>query len=299
MQRPSAFDSARRLSLPVGQSTMSVLDTGPSEQDDADPPLVFLHGNPTSSYLWRGVIDALAPHRRCIALDLIGMGRSGKPDLEYVWSDHRSYLHAALDALDCGPGGMVLATHDWGVSLGLEYARHRPGRVRGIAMMEGHLRPMDSWQDFDEGGRALFQMLRDPVAGRRAIEEENFFLDAVLPGGMLHQLTGEERAAYQKPFPTPDSRHPIWRWVTQIPIAGDPAEVAQVMTDNLDWLAEAAIPALLLHADPGAIIDSAYLTRLRSTAPALEIRAVGPGLHFLPEDQPDAIASAIRGWAPR
>lgn len=282
--------------LAVGGSSMSWLDTG--RMDDAGAPvLVFLHGNPTSSFLWRHVVTALSDRFRCVAVDLIGMGASGKPDIDYTWADHRSHLWQVLDALDVSGTAIRLVMHDWGVALGLEYARRHPGLITGVAMMEGHLRPLGSWEEFDEAGRVLFAELRDPVRGRRKIEDENFFLASVLPGGMHHQLTDEERAAYNAPYPDARSRRPIWAWVTQIPIAGEPSDVHDVLVANLAWLETTRTPRLLLYGDPGAIIDRDSLAAIAARCPGLVTRPVGPGLHFLPEDQPSAIAELLSAWA--
>ncbi len=294
---------------------MHVTDTGGD-----GPTVVFLHGNPTSSYLWRHVIAALAARFRCITIDLIGMGASAKPPITYDWSDHRRYLTPVLNALLdplpdrlpgrlpdglSGPlpdrssdrlGGAWLVGHDWGAALAVEYARTHPGRVSGVALTEGHLRPLASWDAFDEGGRDLFQRLRDPIEGRRLIEDDNFFLSTVLPSGMLHELTAEEQAAYAAPHPTPQSRHPIWKWVTQIPIAGDPPETHQVLTANWEWLTTTDVPRLLLTATPGAIIDEAKVNQIRQAAPTVRIRNVGEGLHFLPEDRPQEIAIELAAW---
>ena len=160
--------------------------------------LVFLHGNPTSTFLWRHVVDRLAPDFRCLGVDLIGMGRSGKPELGYVWADHRRYLSAALDALDTGGSPIVLVLHDWGVGLGSEYARTHLGRIERVVFCEGHLRPYPTWQDFDEGGRELFRRLRTDE-GRRMVEQDNFLLETILPGGMNHELTEDEQAADPEP----------------------------------------------------------------------------------------------------
>ena len=257
---------------------------------------MLLHGNPTSSFLWRHVITALMDRFRCVAIDLIGMGGSGKPDLDYTWAIHRDYVAEALAGLDTEGRAIRLVMHDWGVALGLDYARGHPERVAGVAMMEGHLRALGSWQDFDEAGRALFGELRDPVRGRRKIEEENFFISTVLPSGMHHQLTEDEQRAYAAPFPTPRSRRPIWAWVTQIPINGDPPDVRDAVEANLTWLESTKTPRLLLHADPGAIIDSAYAAEIAARCPGLTTRTVGPGLHFLPEDQPNTIAEHLATW---
>jgi haloalkane dehalogenase len=284
--------------IAVGDSTMRCVDTGAVRGRDDDPPpvLVFLHGNPTSSFLWRNVIPALADRFRCVAVDLIGMGGSGKPDIAYTWADHRAYLGEALDALETDGADVRLVMHDWGVALGLDYAREHADRVAGVALVEGHLRPLESWQDFDAAGRSLFRELRDPVLGRRKIEDENFFLTDVLPGGMHHQLTDDERRAYEAPFPTPGSRRPIWAWVTQIPIAGHPPEVHAALEANLAWLGATTIPRLLLHGEPGAIIDTVYAARIAAECEGLVTASVGPGLHFLPEDQPEAIVARLVEW---
>ncbi|WP_250008341.1 haloalkane dehalogenase [Actinoplanes sp. M2I2] len=257
------------------------------------PAIVFLHGNPTSSYLWRHVVARLAGRFRCVAVDLVGMGRSPKPAIAYDWDDHRRHLSPVLDRLD---GPFWLVGHDWGVGLGVEYARTRPGRVSGVALLEGHLRPLASWDEFDQGGRELFQRLRDPVEGRRLVEQENFFLSAVLPGGMLRRLEAGEQTAYEAPYPTPSSRYPIWKWTTQIPVAGEPAEVHRVLSANWDWLRTTDVPRLLLTARPGAILGPERVEEIRRAAPGLRVRDVGEGLHFLPEDQPGAITAELAEW---
>lgn len=279
--------------LDVGGSFVHVLDTG-SILGSA-PVLVFLHGNPTSTFLWRHVVQGLVPDFRCIGIDLIGMGRSGRPRIDYAWADHRAYLTAALDALDTGGAPITLVQHDWGVGLGLEYARTHPERVQRVVFLEGHLQPYRSWQDFDEGGRELFQQLRTQQ-GRRMIEDDNFLIEAILPGGMNHQLSADERAAYAEPYPTPTSRYPLWVWTTQIPIAGDPPEPTAVLADNYAWLRSTRTPRLLLHASPGSVLPSEQVATTRQDCPGLDVVDVGTGLHFLPEDQPDAIAAAIRAW---
>ncbi len=283
----------------VGESTMHWVDTGPAAPatgEDPAPVLVFLHGNPTSSFLWRKVVSTLSDRFRCVAVDLIGMGRSGKPDLGYTWADHRDHLTEALDALDTRGAPIRLVMHDWGVALGLDYARRRGERIAGVAFTEGHLLPLGSWADFDDAGRAMFEELRDPILGKRKIMDENFFLTSVLPSGMLHQLTDDERSAYEEPFPTPGSRLPIWSWVTQIPIGGDPRDVHDVLEANLAWLERTETPRLLLYAEPGAIVDQAYLTKIKSRCPGITTASVGAGLHFTPEDQPEAIAALLLAW---
>ncbi len=278
----------------VGETSMHVLDTGVPTAGSA-AVLVFLHGNPTSTFLWRHVAGRLAPGFRCVGIDLIGMGRSGKPDIAYLWADQRSCLDAALDALDTGGETITLVLHDWGVGLGLECARTHPGRVERVVFMEGHLQPYPSWQDFDEGGRELFRQLRTEQ-GRRMVEQDNLLIEAILTGGMNHELSQDERAAYAEPYPTPSSRHPIWVWTTQIPVAGDPPEPTAVLRENYAWLQSTDTPRLLLHARPGSVLQAEQVAAARRDCPGLAVVDVGPGLHFLPEDQPAAIADAIRDW---
>ncbi|MBM2619637.1 haloalkane dehalogenase [Actinoplanes sp. LDG1-06] len=266
-------------------SELHVTDTG-----GGGPTVVFLHGNPTSSYLWRHVIGALGERFRCVAVDLIGMGESPKPPIAYDWNDHRRYLTPVLDRLDAP---FWLVGHDWGIGLALEYARTRSGRVRGVAIAEGHLRPLASWDEFDEGGRELFRLLRDPVEGRRMVEDDNVFLSTVLPGGTIRELTPQELSAYAAPYPTPQSRHPIWKWVTQIPIAGDPPETHRVLTANWEWLGTTDTPVMLLAATPGAVLGPEQVRRI---SPRVRIRNVGEGLHFLPEDRPAEIAAELTEW---
>ena len=174
-------------------------------------PIVFLHGNPTSSYLWRNVLPYAAPHGRCLALDLIGMGGSGKPPSTYRLRDHAAYLDAFIGAL--GLAEITFVLHDWGVALGLDYLTRCPERVRAVALMEGHLHPIARWEDYDEGARALFAALRSEADGRRLLIDENVFIETVLPSGMAHALTTEEWAAYRAPYLEPASREPLWRWV--------------------------------------------------------------------------------------
>ena len=272
---------------------MSLAELHVTDTGGDGPAIVFLHGNPTSSYLWRHVIERLAGRFRCVAVDLIGMGRSPRPAIAYDWNDHRRHLTPVLDRLE---GPVWLAGHDWGAGLAVEYARTHPARVAGVAVTEGHLRPLPSWEAFDEGGRELFRRLRDPVEGRRMVEEENFFLSTVLPSGIVRRLTPEELFPYEEPYATPSSRHPIWKWVTQIPIGGDPPESHRVLAANWDWFTTTDVPLMLLTATPGAILGPAAVDEVRRAAPRLRIRHVGEGLHFLPEDRPAEIAAELADW---
>lgn len=262
------------------------------------PPVLFLHGNPTSSYLWRHVLGPVARAGwRCIALDLIGMGASGKPAIDYRLADHQVFLDAFLDALGLAPAAVV--GHDWGAVLALDLLGRRPDRVRGVAVMEGHLHPVERWSDLDPGARELFGALRTPHVGEQMALHDNVFVEQVLPSGVLRRLTGAEMTAYRAPFPDPDSRRPVLRWAREIPIEGRPADVTALVERNQRVLATTTAPALLLHGIPGAVVTSTEVAWCRTHCPRLEVVDIGPGTHFLPEDRPDRISAALTSWLPR
>lgn len=283
----------RSFHVPVLGSSMRVVDTGVGD------PVVFLHGNPTSSYLWRGVIPAVAAAGyRCVAVDLIGMGDSGKPDIGYRFTDHAAFLDATLDVLvtQCElelPA--VLVGHDWGAVLALNHASNNPDEVRAVAVCEAHLRPIERWDDMGEDAE-LFKSLRAPGSGEAMVLEENFFVEQVLPGGTRRTLTAEEVAAYGAPFATPDSRRPVLAWVREIPIEGVPAEMVSTVTTNQEVLADPGIPVLVMHGQPGAILGEEAIAWCREIGRSLSIADVGPGLHFLPEDRPQQVAKALVTW---
>ncbi|MFF1819067.1 haloalkane dehalogenase [Kribbella sp. NPDC058245] len=264
----------------------------------AGDPVLFLHGNPTSSYLWRKVVGAVArTGRRCIALDLIGMGDSGKPAIDYRLVDHLSFVEAFVETL--GLSELTLVGHDWGAVIALDYARRFRDRVRGVAFLEGHLHPIDRWSDLDEGGRELFHKLRTPGVGEQLIIQENFFVEEVLPAGILRTLSQEELDAYRAPYRDPAARLPVWRWPQEIPIEGVPADVAAIVTANQSVIADPDLPKLLLHATPGAVIGPAEVAWCREHGQALTIVDLGPGSHFLPEDRPTEIVAALTDWLGR
>ena len=269
---------------------MSYADIGTDIGDG--PPVVFLHGNPTSSYLWRDVLPQI-PGRR-IAVDLIGMGGSGKPGIGYRLTDHIRYVEAFTDA--AGLDEFTLVAHDWGVAIGFEYLRRHPGRVTSFAFLEGHVRPVAGWHRFDEGGRGIFQALRTPGVGERMALEENFLIEKLLPGGMDRDLTDAELDVYRRPYPDPASRRPLLQWAREIPVEGEPADVAELLTTALDHAAGTSIPKLLLHGEPGAVIDAENVEWCRAKLPGLEVVNVGTVSHFLPEDRPAEVARALSDW---
>ncbi len=283
-----ATDAKRRIDV-LG-SRMAVVEKG------AGAPIVFLHGNPTSSYLWRRVIPPLEPLGRCIAPDLIGMGDSDKlsdsgPD-RYTFAEHARYLEALLDALDVRERA-ILVGHDWGGALLFDWARRHPGAVRGIAYMETIVRPL-TWEEWPKAARETFQALRSP-AGEEMILRDNLFVEAILPSAVLRTLSGEEMEEYRRPFrEAGESRRPTLTWPRQIPIEGEPADVHAVVSAYAEWLASSDIPKLFLNADPGAILRHGQREFCRGWPNQTEVTV--PGAHFVQEDSGAEIGRALADW---
>ena len=258
------------------------------------PPVLFLHGNPTSSYLWRNVIPHVSGVGRCIAPDLIGMGRSDKPDLDYRFVDHARYVDGFIDAL--GLEDVTLVVHDWGSALGFHYAHRNEGNVRGLAFMEAILAPVPSWDAFPEGARQMFRAFRTPEVGWDLIAKQNVFIEQAVPGSVVRKLSDEEMDAYRAPFPDEQSRKPIWRWPNEIPIEGEPADVTEIVGAYNGWLQETHLPKLLFHADPGALIPAPMVDWARSALSNLETVDLGEGIHYVQEDHPDTIGREVARW---
>ncbi|MBF2755398.1 MAG: haloalkane dehalogenase [Gammaproteobacteria bacterium AqS3] len=264
----------------------------------AERTLAFLHGNPTSSYLWRNIARPLSDLGRCIIPDLIGMGDSDKlanpkPD-SYSFVEHREYLDELLRQLGCEQKQIVLVVHDWGSALGFDWARRHPDNVAGIAYMEAIVRPVASWDDWPEAARGVFQGFRSE-AGEQMVLDNNVFVERVLPGSILRDLTEEEMNEYRRPFTSPGlDRLPTLTWPRQIPIAGAPADVVEIVGEYADWLSQAELPKLFINADPGAILTGAAREFCRSWPNQTEVSVAGS--HFIQEDSPAEIAAAIREW---
>jgi len=275
---------------------IKILDSFLTYRDaGAGSPIVLLHGNPTSSYVWRNVIPQLSGRARCLAPDLIGMGQSGKPDIAYRFADHARYLDAWFAALDLHD--VVLVGYDWGGVLALDWAARHPERVRGVVVFETFLRPMQ-WSDWTPQGAELFRALRTPGVGEQIVLEQNAFLARSLDHGVQHGLADADRAAYEAPFPDPASRRPMLQWPREIPIDGEPADVAAVIAHNAEWLASSpAIPKLLLTFDGVGLSNApAVVAWARGK---LEVVALGAAGHHAPEDRPHEIAQAIASWLDR
>ncbi len=256
-------------------------------------PIVFLHGNPTSSYLWRNVIPRLEGEGRCLAPDLIGMGKSGKPDLDYRFVDHARYLDEWFAKLDLRRVTLVL--HDWGSALGFHWARRHADRVSGIAFMEGIVRPL-LWSEWPEAARKVFKGFRTPGIGEEMVFKRNVFIENVLPGSIVRKLSAEEMDAYRAPFLEERSRKPVWRWPNEIPLDGAPKDVVEIVAAYARWLGESPVPKLLLTFTPGAILTPKLVDYCKSTFRSLDVRHCGAGIHFVQEDQPEAIGDAVRAW---
>ena len=261
-------------------------------------PIVFLHGNPTSSYLWRNVMSRVIDLGRCIAFDLIGMGDSDRlddsgPD-RYTFAEHSRYLDAAIDALGLEER-VALVVHDWGSALGFHWANRNRDAVRGICHMEAIVRPL-TWDEFPAAARRMFEGFRSP-AGEQMVLEKNLFIEAMLPGSILRKLTDAEMNEYRRPYLEPgESRRPTLTWPRQIPIDGEPADVVAIARDYADWLSVSDVPKLFVNAEPGALITDNTLEFCRSWPNQTEVTVKGS--HFVQEDSPVEIGEAIRRWLP-
>ena len=282
----SAVDTHPRKRIAVEDSEMSYVDTG------GDGPMtVFLHGNPTSSYLWRNVIKEVAPVARCLAPDLIGMGDSGESSSGYRFVDHRRYLDAWFDAV-VGDRPVFLVIHDWGSGLGFHWARRHPEQVTGIAYMEAIVRPLESWDDWAEAARKIFQAIRSP-AGEDIILEKNVFVERILPSSIIRKLGDEEMKRYGARFTEPgESRRPTLTWPRQIPIGGEPRDVHDIVEAYSKWLqASDSVPKLFINADPGIVLIGPQREFARQLPNQEEITV--KGLHFIQEDSPAEIGEAV------
>ena len=286
-------------STPLGKSFKTVNGKRMAyHESGAGDPVVFLHGNPTSSYLWRNIIPHVSGHARCIAPDLIGQGDSDKLDDpgpgSYRFAEHREYLDGLLDQLDLGDR-VTLVIHDWGSALGFDWANRHRDRIAGIAYMEAIVRPM-AWKDFPEGARELFQGFRSP-AGEEMVIEKNMFVEAVLPSSVIRGLSAEELEEYRRPFVDPQHRRPTLTWPREIPIDGEPADVVEIVDSYGRWLATSDVPKLLVNAEPGSMLNGANLDFARTFANQTEVTVAGR--HFIQEDSPHEIGAAIADWMPK
>lgn len=297
------LDEPRRLPIPITATDphprrrIRVLDTELAYVDTgAGDPVVFVHGNPTSSYLWRNVIPHVAPVARCLAPDLVGMGDSGPaPNGSYRFVDHARYLDAWFENLGLDRR-VTLVLHDWGSALGFHWARRHPERVRGIAYMEALVAPV-TWQDWPEAARKIFQAMRSS-AGEEMVLDKNVFVERILPASVLRGLTPGEMERYRAPYrEAGESRRPTLTWPRQIPVEGEPADVVAIVNAYGAWLATSDVPKLFVNADPGSILVGPQREICRSWPNQREVTV--KGLHFIQEDSPDEIGRAVADFARR
>ena len=280
----SPLDPYARRTRRVLDAELAFVETGRGD------PIVFLHGNPTSSYLWRNVIPHVETLGRCLAPDLVGMGESGRaPSGGYRFVDHARYIDAWFDALGL-TGHVTLVVHDWGSALGFHWARRHPERVRALAYMEAIVRPL-SWEEWPEAARKIFQAMRSP-AGEELVLQKNVFVERILPASILRPLAAAEMERYRRPWREPgEARRPVLTWPREIPIAGEPPDVVDLVQRYAEWLGQTDIPKLFVNADPGSILVGAQREFCRAWPNQREVTVRGS--HFLQEDSPAEIGRAL------
>jgi haloalkane dehalogenase len=285
-----AADTHERRRVAVLDTEISYVDTG------AGDPVVFLHGNPTSSYLWRNVIPHVEGVGRCLAPDLVGMGSSGPaPDGSYRFVDHSRYLDAWFEALGLTEN-VTLVGHDWGSALGFYWAYKHPERVRGIVYMEAIVRPL-TWEEWPDEARDIFQAMRSE-AGEEMVLEKNVFVERILPSSVLRELTEEEMDVYRRPYLEPgEARRPTLTWPRELPISSEPQNVVSIVDDYSKWLAESDLPKLFVNAEPGTILIGAQREFCRTWPNQGEITV--QGAHFIQEDSPHEIGEAVAAFVKR
>ncbi len=283
-------DAHPKQSISVNGKQMAYVEMGEGD------PIVFLHGNPTSSYLWRNIMPHVKHLGRCLAPDLIGMGDSEKlanpgPD-SYRFVEHREYLDGFLDQMGLDKN-VTLVIHDWGSALGFDWARRHASTIKGLAYMEALVRPV-TWDEWSPEARPIFEAFRSP-AGEKLVLEKNIFVERVLPGSILRDMTEAEMEVYRRPFATAgEDRRPTLTWPRQIPLAGEPEDVVAIVTDYANWMATNDIPKLFVNAEPGAILIGAQREFCRSWKNQTEVTVAGS--HFIQEDSPDEIGAALNDW---
>lgn len=286
--------SISRSEIAVLGSTMSYLEEGSGDT------VLFIHGNPSAAYLWRNIMPHVSDTHRAIAVDLIGMGHSGKPEIDYTYADHARYLEAFIDEMQLE--NLTLVVHDWGAALGWDYARRHPEQVSKVAFMEGVLPPafpQASYEAMGEEMGGMFQAMRDPTQGHQMIMEGNMFVEGILPM-MINRPLGEiAQAEYGAPFETVESRLPTWMWPREVPIGGEPASNVQLMEDISSFMGATEMPVLLAYAEPGVLVPPQAVPFYAGLISNLETAFIGQGLHFIQEDQPVAIGRAISDWLRR
>ena len=273
--------------ITVNGSKMAYVEAGEGD------PILFLHGNPTSKYLWRNIMPWLEEQGRVIAPDLIGMGESDKPAISYRYHDHYGYLEGFINALNLT--NVTLVLHDWGSGLGFNFAAQNPDRIKAIAFMEAIVRPM-SWAGMPADFRLGFRMMRTPGIGWLMVSVGNAFIKQMLPQAIHRELTDEETAVYNTPYPTIASRKPLLQWPREVPLDGKPADVHEIVSNYSQWLQQTDIPKLFFRASPGAVINAEVAAWVQQNFPNLTTHDIGTGIHFIQEDNPHFIGEKLAEW---
>lgn len=272
----------------VKGSNMHYTDSGSGD------PILFLHGIPTSAYLWRHIIPVLSPHARCIASDLIGMGQSDKPDIDYRVFDHIAYIEAFINALELK--NITLVLHGWGSVIGLDYARRNEKNIKAIAFYESHLQPVTNWEQLSLPVQQFATLLNRPGASYRAIVKQNYFIEKLLPRSVIRELTEEEMSHYRAPFQTPDSRKPLWQYVNDLPLGHGPDDVVALIQRYSEWLEKTKIPKLLLYAIPGFMTTVETVCWARDHLSNIDVAALDDALHLAQESVPEQFSAFLLNW---
>lgn len=276
--------------IDIENTTMHYIDECLKETDTV---FLFIHGNPTSSYLWRNIIPYTKPLGRSIAIDLIGFGKSGKPNIDYTFQEHYKYIKAFIEKLELK--NIILVLHDWGGAIGFNYALNYPRNVKGIVFMETFCKPLE-WKNLSFLMQFVFKRFRDRNAGQKWNGKYNVFLRFILPIAINRKLTIAEKKWYHNPFPTIEDRKPIIKFPKELPFISEGTENEKIVTDYYNWLRTSNVPKLLLYANPGVFITSKTVTDLKSEFPDLTTTFIGNGKHYIQEDQPNNIGEAIEQW---
>lgn len=281
--------------FPFQSKYINILDSTLHYVDEGKgTTFLFLHGNPTSSYLWRNVIPFVSKDNRAIAVDLIGMGKSGKPDITYKMANHCRYIEAFIKKMELK--NIVLILHDWGSFIGLKYAMENEKNIKGVILMEGILRPWKNWETLPVVTRRIFKKFFDPVEGPKMIYDENFFIEKAMPYLTKRKLSKTEMDHYRNPFLEKPSRKPMLVFPRELPIAGENPENANIIIDYNQWLSKTNVPIHILWAKPGSLFRKEFIPLMRKDFPKMTDLYIGKSKHYLQEDLPNEIGNAIIDW---
>ena len=274
--------------IEVDGSKIHYVDVGEGD------PIIFLHGNPTSSYLWRNIIPYLSANARCIAPDLIGMGKSDKPDIEYTFFEHVNYIEGFIKALNLK--NVTLVIHDWGSGIGFQYAMNHQDNIKGIAFMEAFVQVWDSYESMPPQGQMIFKQMRKPDIGWNMVVKQNAFVEQILPSATGRALTDTEMDHYRAPFLEESSRKPVWKWPNEVSIGGEPSETTTAINAYNQKLQKSTLPKLMLTVTPGFLLGPDRAQWCIDNLTNLETQHLGPGSHFMQEQYPHEIGDAISDW---